>query len=109
MSRDVNCMNQLQQQTRDFIDQNDLQAPPEYRLLDLFSEVGELAKDANTSSNYGSTPTDLTLNEDEIGDVLFALLALATDQNIDIDEAFQQALTKYETRVAETESPASGR
>ncbi|NGM68941.1 nucleotide pyrophosphohydrolase [Natronolimnobius sp. AArcel1] len=94
----------------DFVKTHNLEIPPEYRLLDLVSEIGELAKDANTSTGYGASPDDLTIESDEIGDVLFALLALADDLEIDANAALEEALEKYEERLAATgeESPGSG-
>lgn len=102
-------MNTQQRQVASFIERHDLHAPPAYRLLDLFSEVGELATDANASTGYGSTPGDLTLSEDEVGDVVFALLALAEGQGIDTDEALETAIEKYENRLTDADTPSSER
>lgn len=96
-----------QQQIASFIERHDLHAPPEYRLLDLVSEVGEVAKDANSSTGYGAAPGELTLSEEEVGDALFALLALADSQGIDADEAVQTALQKYEGRLTDADTPSS--
>ncbi len=98
---------QDQQRVASFVEAHDLDAPPAYRLLDLVSEVGELAKDANESTGYGAAPRDLELSEDELGDVRFALLALAASLDIDADAALETALAKYESRLAESEGPGS--
>lgn len=100
-------MNRQQQQVASFIERHGLHAPPAYRLLDLVSEVGELATDANRSTEYGNARGALTLSEDEVGDVLFALLALADSQGIDADEAVQTAVKKYEHRLADADTPSS--
>ena len=97
-----------QRKVADFVDAQDLETPPEYRLLDLVSEVGELAKDANTSTGYGASPDDLEIAADEIGDALFALLALADSLEIDAGEALDEALEKYERRLDGAETPGSG-
>ncbi|AEH35769.1 MazG nucleotide pyrophosphohydrolase domain-containing protein [Halopiger xanaduensis] len=97
-----------QQRVAAFVEQRGLETPPEYRVLDLASEVGELAKDANESTAYGSDPDGLEIESDEIGDALFALLALADSLEIDAGEAIEEALEKYEERLAETDSPGSG-
>lgn len=102
-------MNRQQQQVASFVERHGLHTSPEYRLLDLLSEVGELAKDANASTGYGSSPEDLTLSEDEVGDVLFALLALADGHGIDTDEALETAIEKYERRLIDAETPSSDR
>lgn len=97
-----------QQTVAAFVDEYGLETPPEFRLLDLVSEVGELGKDANTSTAYGDLPAELTLESDEIGDVLFALLALADSLEVDAGEALEEALEKYEQRLDARETPGSG-
>lgn len=100
-------MNRQQRRVASFIEQHGLHAPPEYRLLDLVSEVGELATEANASTQYGNVPETITLSEDEVGDALFALLALAERRGIDADEALQTSLEKYENRLADADTPSS--
>lgn len=90
-----------------FLADNDLRADPAYRLLDLSAEVGELAADAAKSTDYGADPEALTVSEDELGDALFALLALAEELDVDAGEALATSLTKYETRMAEGDGPGS--
>lgn len=70
-----------------FVEENGLEAPPEFRLLDLVSELGEVAKDAAESTDYGDDPGALAVQRDELGDALFSLLALA------------DALAKYARRM----------
>jgi NTP pyrophosphatase (non-canonical NTP hydrolase) len=101
-------MEDQQRRVAGFVDDHDLEAPPAYRVLDLASEIGELAKDANESTAYGASPEDVEISSDEIGDVLFALLALAADLDIDADEALEEALEKYGERLEESGSPGSG-
>ncbi|MFB6198788.1 MAG: MazG nucleotide pyrophosphohydrolase domain-containing protein [Halobacteriaceae archaeon] len=96
-----------QEDVAKFIEQHDLQCKPEYRILDLYSEMGELAKNACVSTNYGTTPNSLDIKEDEFGDVLFSLLAVANHLKIDADKALEEALTKYESRIQDTDSPSS--
>ncbi|MFB6250351.1 MAG: MazG nucleotide pyrophosphohydrolase domain-containing protein [Halobellus sp.] len=91
-----------------FLDEKDLHAPPAYRLLDLTAEVGELAADATTSSKYGSDPDALSVQRDELGDALFALLALAEELDIDAGAALDESLRKYETRIEDEGLPGSG-
>ncbi|MFC4246458.1 MazG nucleotide pyrophosphohydrolase domain-containing protein [Natribaculum luteum] len=91
-----------------FVREHELEAPPAYRLLDLVSEVGEVAKDATESTDYGESPTDLEIRSDEIGDVLFALLALADAVEIDASDALDDALEKYDERIAESDTASSG-
>lgn len=90
-----------------FLDEYDLQAPAENRVLDLASEVGELAKDVNESTDYGAGG-DPAVDRDELGDALFSLLALAHELDYDASTALDDALGKYETRIEETGSAGSG-
>ena len=92
----------------EFVAEHDIEAPPAYRLLDLVSEVGELAKDAAESTDYGSAPEEIEIAEDELGDTLFALFALADAAGIDAEDSLETALSKYERRLANRDTAASG-
>jgi NTP pyrophosphatase (non-canonical NTP hydrolase) len=81
--------------------------PPLANLARLVEEVGELARELN--HRYGAKPkkpdepdADLAL---ELADILFVLIALANEQGIDLDAAFQQVLEKYHVRDAERWTP----
>jgi NTP pyrophosphatase (non-canonical NTP hydrolase) len=79
-------------------------------LLDLESEVGELAKEWLKGSDYGRgdfSPTD-GWNE-EMGDVLFALLALAESSDVDLEASLRLVLKKYANRIRETGQSGSGK
>jgi NTP pyrophosphatase (non-canonical NTP hydrolase) len=97
-----------QQTVAAFVDEHDLHAPPEFRLLDLVSEVGEVAKDATESTDYGANREDVAVSPDELGDVLFALYALAESLDVDADRALAESLDKYRERLADTGRPDSG-
>lgn len=91
-----------------FLEANDLDADPVYRILDLAAEVGEVAADAAKSSEYGAAPGSLDVSEDELGDALFALLAVADGLDVDAGEALETSLAKYESRIEETGGAGSG-
>ncbi|SDK04407.1 NTP pyrophosphatase, house-cleaning of non-canonical NTPs [Halovenus aranensis] len=97
-----------QRQVAAFIDRHDIDAPPAFRLLDVVSELGEIAKDVNESTGYGDTPTEAAVSEDELGDALFALLALAEELDADAGAALDTALAKYESRLETQNDPSSG-
>lgn len=97
-----------QERVAAFVAANDLDCPPAYRLLDLAAEVGELAADANATSSYGAEPGTLSVERDELGDVLFALLALGDDLDVDADAALEESLAKYEARLESTGRAGSG-
>jgi len=90
-----------------FLDDHDLHAPPENRVLDLASEVGELAKNVNETTDYGATGGP-DVDRDELGDALFCLLALADELDYDAGDALDEALAKYEDRIADSGSAGSG-
>ncbi len=102
------AMDDAQQTVSEFLTTHDLECPPEYRLLDLVAEVGELTANATESTDYGATPDSLSIDPDELGDVLFAAIALAESQSIDANDALVGALEKYERRIETTGSAGSG-
>ncbi|WP_224337372.1 MazG nucleotide pyrophosphohydrolase domain-containing protein [Haloprofundus halobius] len=96
-----------QQQVAAFLDRYEMHADPAYQLLDLTSEVGELAADATKSSQWGASPESLDVKTDELGDALFSLLTLAESLDIDAGEALRESLRKYECRIAESGDASS--
>jgi NTP pyrophosphatase (non-canonical NTP hydrolase) len=97
-----------QERVARFVAAHDLGAPAAARALDLASEVGELAKEVNESTGYGDRPEDVAVDADEVGDALFALLALADEVGIDAESALEEAMAKYERRIDGTGDPGSG-
>ncbi len=74
--------------------------PPLANLARLVEEVGELARIIN--HKYGTKPKkpdedDQELAE-ELADVLFVVIAMANEQGIDLDQAFEGVLAKYRAR-----------
>jgi len=94
-------MNAAQLAVADFVQRHGLEADVEHRLLDLVSEVGELAKEVLKSTQYGRAHGALTPNwQVELGDVLFSLLCLGNATEVDMNSALHEALEKYEQRLA---------
>ncbi len=91
-----------------FLAEHDMESPLAYRVLDLESEVGEIAKELTTSTGYGARPDAAAVATDEIGDALFALLAVADAADVDAGEALDVALAKYERRIDESGDAGSG-
>lgn len=84
--------------------------PPLSNLARLVEEVGELARELN--HRYGHKPKkagepeqDLAL---ELADILFVLIAIANEQGIDLQSAFEQVLEKYRTRDGDRWTPLDG-
>lgn len=81
--------------------------PPLAILARLMEEVGELSREIN--HRFGSkpkradeSPVELEL---EIADILFVLISLANQQGIDLEDAFNRAMEKYEARDADRWTP----
>lgn len=102
-------MKEIQEKVREFVRKHDLDTSSEVRMLDLASEVGELAKELLKTTDYGKSEDKGKLSADELGDVLFSLVCLANTQKIDLSEALEKALFKYEERIKHKNDPSSGK
>jgi NTP pyrophosphatase (non-canonical NTP hydrolase) len=91
-----------QEKVERFMREHGMEGTPEFRILDLLAEVGEIAGDAAKSSDYGLEREGLEVREDEIGDALFSLLAVCNSLDIDAGEALETSLEKYRQRIEET-------
>ncbi len=100
-------MKEIQDKVREFVRKHDLDTSSEVRMLDLASEVGELAKELLKTTNYGKSEDKAKLSADELGDVLFSLICLANTQEIDLGEALEKTLSKYEKRIKHKNNPSS--
>lgn len=92
-----------QQQASNFSQDRNLAHTAGVYVLDLISELGEVAKEILRATNYGEHETFETTSdlEGELGDVLYSLCMLATTLNVDLDEALSATLHKYEVRWQE--------
>lgn len=77
--------------------------PPLTNLARLMEEVGELARELNHRYGHktkkpGEPEQDLAL---ELADILFVLVAISNEQDIDLEEAFRKVLHKYDVRDAD--------
>lgn len=93
----------MQQKVKDFNDKKDYHKKPMpiyARLLDTQSEMGELAKEFLKNTNYGTKQFELS--QDflmEYGDVLYCVLSLANELNIDANKCLEMAICKYQKRL----------
>lgn len=93
-----------------FVAAHRLATPVPFRLLDLTSEVGELAKEVLKATDYGRRPFESDEAwAGELADVLFAVLCLADSTGVDLDAALRRALEGYERRIALRGDAGSGR
>jgi NTP pyrophosphatase (non-canonical NTP hydrolase) len=74
--------------------------PPLSNLARLIEEVGELARELN--HRYGHKPKKPGEPEQDLGmelaDIMFVLIAIANEQKIDLEGAFDAVLEKYQVR-----------
>jgi NTP pyrophosphatase (non-canonical NTP hydrolase) len=77
--------------------------PPLVNLARLTEEVGELAREMNHQFGPKKKKADEQEGEIalELGDVLFVLVVLANQMNIDLEDSLDRTLTKYQVRDAE--------
>ncbi len=95
-------MRETQQKVAAFARAYGLGTDPQARMLDLASEVGELAKEVLKATGYGTRPLAPTASlEEELGDCLFSLLCVSEALGLDGEKALDQALEKYKARFAE--------
>lgn len=81
--------------------------PPLVNLARLTEEVGELARLMNhrfgpKTKKPGEPAQELA---EELADVLFVLLVIANEQEVDLDAALERVLEKYRERDAERWAP----
>jgi NTP pyrophosphatase (non-canonical NTP hydrolase) len=77
--------------------------PPLVNLARLAEEVGELARELNhrfgpKTKKEDEPEGDIAL---ELGDILFVLVVLANQLDIDLQQAMERTLSKYQVRDAE--------
>ncbi len=98
-----------QRKVAGFVEAHGMELSPEYRLLDLVSEIGETAKAVLKETDYGRTQFQPTAEwADELGDTLFALICLANATGVDLEEALDRVLDKYRDRLDATGDAGSG-
>ena len=103
-------LSEIQREIDSFNESNNLQIDPERRLLDLQSEIGELSKEALKGSEYGSeefTKTDEW--DDELADCLYALISLAAETDVNLEQSLTKALDKYSTLIDAKGCAGSGK
>ncbi len=91
---------ELQKKIKEFCKVHNLESPPEYRILDIISELGEVSKEMLKMTDYGRKPAQFREEmKSELGDLLYSLVAIANSLNVDLDEAIKIVLAKYEKRL----------
>ena len=103
-------MNSIQEKVDELIKKYNLESSVEIRFIDLISELGELGKEILKGNEYGKKDLCNTENlESEIGDTFFSLICVANGLNIDLQNALDNVLNKYENRFSNNGNIGSGR
>lgn len=103
-------MKDLQRKVKKFVKKHNLTHSPEVSTLDLVSEMGEVAKEILKSTNYGNKPFKKTKEiKSELGDLFYNLITLANTLDVDLEDALNIVLAKYEKRIKNSKSAESGR
>ena len=93
-------MKKIQEKIKKFCKENNLESPAEHKVLDAMSELGEVAKEILKMSDYGRKP--LKYKEEiksELGDLLYSIITIANSFDVDLEEALNIVLEKYEKRL----------
>ncbi len=99
---------ELQKRVKEFAEKHRLEEKPEFRLLDIVSELGEVAKELLEQTGYGKRlKSENSRIGEELGDLLFSLICLANAYSIDLEKALGRMLSKYEQRIAKKGSASS--
>ena len=103
----------MQKTVKDFNDNKSVHTRPmpvSARIMDINSEMGELAKEYLKATNYGTK--DFEITDDfvmEYGDVLYSMLSLANELNIDANKSIEMVLEKYQNRIDNKKDMGSGK
>lgn len=96
----MNHLSAWQESVVRFVQAHRLEIALEARALDLVSEVGELAKEILKSTRYGQKPFQPTAEwASELGDAFFSLICIANSTGVNLEDALEKVLHKYEQRL----------
>ncbi|MGD6845120.1 nucleotide pyrophosphohydrolase [Bacillus infantis] len=101
MESDLKTMKDLQAEVDRYISQfKEGYFSPLAMLARMTEELGELSREVN--HHYGEKPKKSTEDdntiENELGDMLFVLICFANSMNIDLQEAHDRVMNKFNTR-----------
>lgn len=101
-------MRDIQETVAKFVASHGLESSVQARLLDLASEVGELAKEYLSGSRYGRDAFRASPEwPAEVGDVLFSIVCVANGSGVDLESALGDAMEKYRRRLSDRGHPGS--
>ena len=97
-------MTDLLNTLNEFLSKADATMDPQSRMIDISSEVGELGKEVLKSTKYGRNEFTVSSEfEEEYGDVLYSLLSMGLENNIDIEDIMKKTIKKMNSRFGITD------
>ena len=91
---------EAQELVRKFVDERDWQTPAEDILIHMVEEQGEVARNILAMKNYGGQHVKRSESgmDEELADMLYLLLKLANETNVDLNDALLKKLEKNAKR-----------
>lgn len=100
----------IQLKINEFTEEKGINSRVDIRIIDLASEVGELSKEVLKGTDYGKKQFRITEGwKNEIGDVLFSLICIANNTDVNLEECLNKVIDKYEKRFAIENDLGSGK
>lgn len=95
-----NTLQEAQNIVREFVKERNWETPAADILIHLVEETGEVARNILKMKDYGGQHTnDSEINMDEeLADMLYLLLKLANETNVNLQEAFSSKIEKTAKR-----------
>jgi len=91
---------ELQEKIKKFCKEHNLDSLAEHRVLDTMSELSEVAKEILKMGDYGRKPLEYREElKSKLGDLLYSIITIANSFDIDLEEALNMVLEKYERRL----------
>jgi len=86
---------------RAFVARHDLHTAPEWSLLDVLAELGELSRALLKETHFGrdAAPLPPAIAHEKIGDVMFALAYLSTLYDVDPEAALWDSVRRFEEKL----------
>lgn len=87
----------------DLLARHDLKTAPEWSLLDIGVQLGELTRALLKETQFGRENTTLSpeIAHEKIGDLMFAIAYFAHLHNVDIETAMRDSIQRFEAKLGE--------
>ncbi len=85
----------------DLLARHDLKTAPEWSLLDMQAQLGELTRALLKQTQFGREEIQLPpeIAREKIGDLLFALAYFAHLHNVDLETALHNSIARFEKKL----------